>query len=99
MQYDLPASYGLWLTTPPNDDGEAWELYADRYHDTAATIVLDHLTETLPTSLLAHDRAAIVGKLAAVVQGLDTECLTAWAREIEPDRVPAFEDGRERHAA
>jgi hypothetical protein len=96
---DLPSSYGLWLTTPPKDDGEAWELYADRYQDAATAIVLDQLSETLPTYLLAQDRAAIVGQLAAVVHALDTETATAWAREIEPDRVPSFEDWARPHRA
>jgi hypothetical protein len=53
-------SYDLWKTTPPDDGGEAWEQYEDKYLVAATCLLVAHLTETLPPALTPRDREAIV---------------------------------------
>jgi hypothetical protein len=84
-------SYDLWKTTPPDDDGEAWEEYEDRYVAAATGLLVAHLTETLPPAFTPRDRAAIVAQVRALVDGLDGQTTLAWANEIAPDEVPGFE--------
>jgi hypothetical protein len=83
--------YDLWKTTPPDDDGEAWEEYEDKFLAVAACLLVAHLTETLPAALTPQDRAAIVALVRALVDGLDAETMLAWANEIAPDEVPSLE--------
>ena len=83
-------SYDLWKTTPPDDDSAAWEQYGDRYDDAAAAILLDFLTETLPAGLPCSTDARQA--LAKMLDALDTETRCGWAHEVDPDRIPAFED-------
>jgi len=84
-------SYDLWKTTPPDDDGEAWDLYEDRYLPAATRLLVAHVTETLPPALTPRDRAAIIAKVRALVDGLDGESCLAWGNEVAPDEVPDFE--------
>ena len=42
-------SYDLWKTTPPDDDGEAWEQYEEKY--LAAATCLLGLTRLAPNLL------------------------------------------------
>jgi hypothetical protein len=51
-------SYDLWKATPPDDDGEAWALYEDKYLAAATRLLVAHLTETLPPTVTPRDRAA-----------------------------------------
>src|SRR5438105_2876404 len=90
--YSLTA-FDLWLTTDPREaDDAAWEEYADRYHDRARQVVVDHLTDTVPTAdVNPTDRACLLAALARVVSEQDTEMVTAWARELS-DEIPGFED-------
>ena len=83
----------IWFSTPPDEDEQAmWEEYADAYHDGAVHAVIDFLTDTLPTtSVNVTDRQALVAALTRVVNGQDTELITAWARELT-DEIPSFED-------
>jgi hypothetical protein len=95
-------AYDIWLTTAPRESEDAaWEAYADRYHDRAQQIVVDFITDTLPTGVDVTDRVTLVTALTAVVRALDIEMVTAWARELSDD-VPSFEqwftDQRERAA-
>lgn len=85
-------SRDLWFTTPPDEaEQAAWEEYADRYHDRAAQIVLDYLTESVPTRDVDRTNLAVLlAALAGVVRGLDTAMVTAWACELS-DEIPAFE--------
>src|SRR5262249_30670459 len=84
-------SYDLWKTTPPDDDGEAWEQYEDRYLATATHLLVAHLTESLPSALTPRGRAAIVAQVRALVDGLDAETCIEWAHELAADDVPSFE--------
>jgi hypothetical protein len=69
-------SYDLWKTTPPDDDGEAWEEYEDKYLAAATRIVVDALTEQLPQCLSPSVYTATVGQVQRLVDGLDAEtCL------------------------
>jgi hypothetical protein len=81
------------FSTPP-DEGEqgAWEEYADRYHDRAVRIVVDFITDTLPTTGTdPTDRETLMAALTGAVNGQDTELVTAWAREVS-DEIPSFEE-------
>jgi hypothetical protein len=87
-----PTSRDIWFTTDPRDsEGAAWEHFSDRYADTAGRLLVDHLTETLPPALTPRDRAALVARVRALIDGLDGETLLAWAHEVAPEAVPAFE--------
>jgi hypothetical protein len=92
----------LWFTTPPGEaEQAAWEDYADRYHDRAERIVVDFLTDTVPTAVDRTDREILIAALTCLVHGQDTEMVTAWAGELK-DEIPSFEqwrsDQRERAA-
>jgi hypothetical protein len=59
-------------------------------HDPASRLLVAHLTETLPAALTPQDRAAIVVRVRALVDGLDAVTCLAWAHQIAPDDVPSF---------
>src|SRR3954469_20492216 len=61
-------SYDLWKTTPPDDGGEAWEEYEDKYLAAATRLLVAHLTETLLPALTPRDRAAIVAQVRRLAQ-------------------------------
>ena len=84
-------SYDLWKTTPPDDDGEAWEQYEEKYLAAATRIVVDALTESLPRCLAPSTYSATLAQVQRLVDGLDGETCLAWANEIAPDDVPSFE--------
>jgi hypothetical protein len=86
-----PTSYDLWKITPPDDDGEAWEQYEEKYLVAATRIVVDALTESLPQCLTASVYTATVAQVQRLVDGLDGETALAWANEIAPSEVPDFE--------
>src|SRR3954464_7935638 len=90
MMHSL-TSYDLWKTTPPDDDGEAWEQYEGWYLAAATRIVIDTLTEQLPRSLTPSVYSATVGQVQRLVDGLDAETCLAWANKIGPEVVPTFE--------
>jgi hypothetical protein len=83
-------SYDLWKTGPPDDDSEAWEEYSARYDETAGAILLDSLTESLPSGLPCSDEARQA--LTRMLDGLDTETRCGWAHEVDPDHIPTFEN-------
>jgi hypothetical protein len=92
MMMHCPTTFDLWLTTDPREaEAAAWEQFSDRYADTASRLLVDHLTETLPPALTPRDRAALVARVRALVDGLDGETVLTWAHEVTPDAVPAFE--------
>src|SRR5438093_185637 len=84
-------SRDLWFTTPPDEaDQAAWEDYANRYHDRAERIVVDFLTDTVPTrDVNRTDREILISALNRLVHAQDTEMVTAWARELS-DEIPSF---------
>ena len=84
-------AYDLWKTTPPDDDGDAWEEYEDKYIAAATRIVVDALTEQLPRCLTASVCTATVGQVQRLVGGPDAATCLAWANEIAPHTVPNFE--------
>ena len=88
--YNL-TSYDPWRTTPPDDDGGAWEEYEDKYLAAATCLLVGQVTETLPPALTPRDRAAIVAQVRALIDGLEYGTCLAWANAIAPDAVPSFE--------
>src|SRR5438046_1052209 len=96
-------SRDIWFSTPPDESEQAaWEEYADDYHDRAAHAVIDFIADTLPTrDTDPTDHQTLIAALTRVVNGQDTELVTAWARELT-DEIPSFEqrhaDQRERAA-
>src|SRR5690242_5791160 len=92
MMHSLTA-YDLWKTADPREaEQAAWEAYADRYHDRAERIVVDFLTDTVPTAAVNRtDREILIAALTRVVHDQDTELVVGWARELS-DEIPSFED-------
>src|SRR3954469_8075067 len=89
----LLTNRAIWFSTPP-DEGEqgAWEAYADAYHDRATHVVVDFIVDTLPTrDTDPTDRQTLIAVLTRVVDGQDTELVTAWAGELG-DEMPSFEE-------
>jgi hypothetical protein len=84
-------SYDLWKTAPPDDDGEAWDEYEEKYLAAATRIVVEALTEQLPRCLTASVYTATVAQVQRLADGLDADTCLAWANEIAPDDVPSFE--------
>ena len=85
-------SRDIWFSTDPREaEYAAWEAYADAYHDRAVRIVIDFIVDTLPTrDTDPTDRQSLIAALTRVVNGQDTELVTAWAGELT-DEIPSFE--------
>jgi hypothetical protein len=83
----------IWFSTPPDEgDQAAWEEYADRYHADAVHVVIDFIVNTLPTrGTDPTDRQTLIAALTRVVNGQDTELVTAWAGELD-EEIPSFEE-------
>lgn len=89
---DALTRWDLWFTNASVEiEQAAWEEYADAYHARAERIVVDFLTDTVPTGNIDRkDRENLLAALTRVVRGQDTELVTAWARDLS-DEIPSCE--------